>query len=912
MPGFTRKSVPYIILLLAVVFGFWQVSFLNASLKWDLIDVVFPFRYYFSTCIQSGYFPFWNPYLQTGTPFFADLQAPVFYPELLFTSLLGQYGIFTMHFWFVVYLFIAAGGMYRLSYFFNKNMQASLVAGMAYAFSGFIVAHGQHFFLLVGAAWIPHVITEYLQLAQKRSFFNALKTAIFVFLMITGAYQALSFTLFYLLLSIFMYYLVIDLAAKKRQSAIHWFRVNAVLLLIVLIFALPMIVATFEIITSVDRLEKGITLTQTLGYGQTFKSIISFVLPFSTLKYDEFFGVDISMRNHYFGLIPLLFFIVALFWKQNRLMYLFLVFGAVIFASSFAFLPVREWLFRFVPLMNLFKYAAFIRIFGLLAFILVAANYMAYFQQNFQTERRKVLLTGALFVGGFLFLVIYSSLKSSPGDLFQLLSSENSTEILKNMNFHQHIFIQAIIQLLILSLFLLIVFFWKKLRKPGLLITALIFIELLAATQMNMSATVADSAWKPRRMNSDLALYPDKFVIPVNDKIIYNNQLHEVFQPFWRNTYVFSKQVSFGAFSSFELKTFNKLDDDFPKLRGAVLNNHLFYFSDRILPVSQFSDSLINSATDNRLLYFSEADYEILSKMKLVADSSGTVKITEFSPDRVAIETHTQNNQLLTMLQTSFKGWQAKIDGKATPIYKSNFNYRTIYLSAGKHTVVYEYKNPKILWLYVFSNICFTLVVLFLLGFGIRKVYPPNKIYIIIPVVLLLIFSFIALKKVLVKNENLTVQDYYNRQWNDKNLVFGIQKNYSNEQVRTDSVSGFSIQSGLLIKPENEYFALVEIPADSVRIKNGTLVVKSKIYANNYTEALMVSDIAGGKQANNWYASKIERQIENPNQWNQLIYFRNFYNLGQNDIIKVYVWNLNKTSFGIDSVSVELYPLPGE
>jgi hypothetical protein len=910
MSGLTRKSVPYFILLLAVVFGFWQVSFLNGSLKWDLIDVVFPFRYYFSTCIQSGYFPFWNPYLQTGTPFFADLQAPVFYPELLFTSLLSRYEIFTMHFWFVVYLFIAAVGMYRLSYFFNQNTQASLVAGMAYAFSGFIVAHGQHFFLLVGAAWIPHVITEYLQLAQKRNFFNTLKTAVFVFLMITGAYQALSFTLFYLLLSIFIYYLVIDLSAKNRQNAMRWFTVNAVLLLIVLVFTLPMIVATFEIITSVDRLEKGVTLTQTLGYGQTLKSVISFVLPFSTQKYDEFFGVDISMRNHYFGLIPLLFFVVALLRKQSQLVYLFLVFGVVIFASSFAFLPFREWLFRFVPLMNLFKYAAFIRIFGLLAFILLAANYLAYFQQNFQTEKRKVLIMSALFVGGLLFLVIYSSLKSSPNDLIQVLSSGNSTEILKNLNFHQHIFIQAIIQLFVLSMFLLIVFFREKLRNPDYWITALIFVELFAATQMNMNATVADSAWKPRRMNNDLALYPDKFVIPVNDKIIYNNQLHEVFQPFWRNTYVFSKQISFDAFSSFELKSFNKLDDDFLKLRDAVLNNHLFYFSDRILPVSQFTDSIINRTTDNRVLYFSEADYKILSKMILVADSSGTVKITEFSPNRVTIETHTQNNQLLTMLQTSFKGWQAKIDGEVTPIYTSNFNYRTIYLPAGKHTVVFEYKNPGILWLYAFSNICFALVVLFLLGFGIRKVYPANKIYIIVPVVLLLVFSFIALKKVLVKNENLTVHEYYNRRWNDTNLVYGVQKDYNNIQAQPDSVTGLSIQHGLLIKPENEYFTLVEIPADSVKIKSGTLVVRSEFFANNYTEALMVSDIAGEKQANNWHASKFERYIENPNQWNRLIYFRNFYNLGENDMIKVYVWNLNKTSFAIDSVSVEIYPLP--
>lgn len=907
-----RKSIPYFLLLLAVILGFWQVSFLNASLKWDLIDVVFPFRFYFSECIQSGYFPFWNPYLQTGTPFFADLQAPVFYPELLFTSLMGRYSVLTMHFWFVVYLFVAAAGMFRLSHFFNRNVQASMVAAMAYSFSGFIVGHGQHFFLLVGAAWIPHVVTEYLCLAQKRTFFNTLKTAVFVFLMISGAYQALSFTLFYLMLCLFFYFLITDLLAKNKPGAWQWFRVNVLLFVVVTVFALPMIVTTIEIITSVDRLENGVNLAQSLSHLQTIKSAISFVFPFTTLKYDEFFGVDISMRNHYFGLIPLLFFTVALFSRQSRLTYLLLIFGVVVFASSFAFLPVREWLFRFVPLMNLFKYSAFIRIFGLIAFILLAANYMARFQQHFLTEKPKVIFAAVLLAGGILFLLFYSVQKAPPADWLQLANAGNRAEVLKNLNFYHYLFLQAVIQLFVLGAFLMLVFFRNKLPKPDYWITALVFLELFAATQLNMSGTVADSNWKPRRMNNDIALYPDKFVIPVNDKIIFNNQMHEVFQPFWRNTFVFSKQVSFGAFSSFELKSFNKLDDDFPKLREAVLNNHLFYFSDSILPLKQLVDSTINSKSDNHILYFSEADYELLSKMQLSPDSSGTINLREFSPNRVTIETQTQNNQLLTMLQTNFKGWKVTVDGEETPIYTSNFNYRSVFLPAGKHKVVYEYKNPKILWLYIFSNLCFALTVLFLLSLGVRKVHRESRLYILIPAVLLFVLLFVTVKKVWAKNENISVYDYYNRRWNDTKLVYGVQKNFNTEQVVSDSLSGISIDKGLVIKPENEYFVVAEIPADSAKISNGTLVVRSVFYANNYTEALMVSDISGEKQANNWHASKVERQIERPNEWNRMIYFRNFYNLGKNDVIKVYVWNINKTSFAIDSISVEIYPLPGE
>jgi len=97
-------------LLLAAILAYWPVAFYQFGLKWDLIDVVFPFRYFFSESMQAGYFPFWNPYQQTGTPFFADLQAPTYYPELLLVSLLGGYRLLVMHLLLIGYFFIAGQG----------------------------------------------------------------------------------------------------------------------------------------------------------------------------------------------------------------------------------------------------------------------------------------------------------------------------------------------------------------------------------------------------------------------------------------------------------------------------------------------------------------------------------------------------------------------------------------------------------------------------------------------------------------------------------------------------------------------------------------------------------------------------------------------------------------------------------
>ena len=904
---FLKKINPYVILLIVVVFGYWQISFFNFALKWDVIDVVFPFRFYFSESIQSGYFPFWNPYQQTGTPFFADLQAPTFYPELLFTSLFTGYGIYTMHILFVLYLALAATGMFQLSFHFNKSREASLIAGVAYALSGYLIGHGQHFFLLVGAAWIPFVIVNYLKLQENRSLIQTLKTAVFIFLMISGAYQALSFTLFYLLILLFVHFILKE-SAKKNYSIIKEFlKVNFWLFLIVVAFSLPLVVATLEILTSVDRLESGITLSQTAGYGQSVKSVLSFLLPFSTLKYGEFFGnVDVSMRNHFFGLIPLVLLGAALLQKRRTTEYLILGFGLVIFAASFSALPVRELLFKYVPFMNLFKYAAFIRIFGVLAFILISANYFAYFQKNTEKEQKKVLALGSFVLLALTFLVIYSTTKVNNQEFIALKEQNSIIGILQQMSFYQHVLLQAIIQVFVCTAFLQIVFFWKKLKYPALLILLTVIAEMFIATQLNMAFTVGDHTHKPSRMNRDLALYPKKFPVPVDGKIIFNDQKHVSFPPFWRNTYVFSKQISFKSFSSFELKSYSKLDDEYHNLRDAVLNNHLFYFSEKIRSLKYFDDAKIDTENDTKVLYFSEEDFVQLSDKQAKNHPEDKTSILEFSPNRVVVSAETSNDQFLTMLQTSFKGWKAYIDNETTPIYTSNFNYRTIFLPKGKHIIRYEYKNTKILILYVLSNILFFLTVLFLAGYSLKKANLPEKSFIYIPLAILLATLFFLAKRLTYTDPDLTIHEIYAQRQAEKNSLFHYRQ-YENE-IQNDNSFVSSGEKGIKINPEDEYFNVVRITNESGKLKKGTLVVTAKIYPEGYSKAFIVSDISPERTPVGWHASRLEKQIEKPYRWNKVIYFRNIYDLKEEDVISVYFWNPNRAAFRVDDIEVNFYP----
>jgi len=727
--------------------------------------------------------------------------------------------------------------------------------------------------------------------------------------MITGAYQALSFTLMYLLIVLLAYFIVKEIVQKNRKGIITLFKLHLILFVLVVVFSLPLIFTTYEILNSVERLQSGIRLEQTIEFGLNLKSVISFLLPFSTLKNADFFGgADVSIRNFYFGIIPLIFFLAALLKKRTTLEYVLLGFGLLIFASSFAFLPVREFLFRNLPLMNLFKYAAYLNVFGTLVFILLAANQFSNFLQNIQNEKQKVLFYGSVFLLIVFSLTIYSGKQISLSDLQSLLNFKSFTLATENSSFYQHIFIQAVIQFFILLAFLSIVAFQQKIKNPVYFVIALVIAELFISAQLNMGTTVTDSSQKPYQMKKNLALFPEKFPIPINGKIIYNDEKHTSFRPFWRNTQIFSKQVSFDAFSSFELKSYNKLDDDYPNLKNAVLNNHLVYFSDSIFPLSAFNDSNIDYRKDSKHLYLADKSFEKLSDRVVSTNKNDEFTITKFSPYSFTIKTNTKHNQFLTLLQTNFKGWKAYINDAETLIYKSNFNYCTLYLPKGTHLVRFEFKNNRILVFYIVSNVAFFICLLFLLGVSLKKNHVSNKTIFLVLVSIFWVGAFFVLRRIRQPDENITTHQYFNERWKTKDALFASHLNFEDVSQGYDTTLSFSGKKSLFVSAEDEYLNFTDIDIQEEKFNNGTLVIRAKIFSKNYPEALIVSDLSAKDESNQWHALKIDNQIENLNTWNEVIYFRNFFNVRENNTIRTYLWNVKHSEFRIDDVTIEFFP----
>jgi len=71
--------------------------------------------------------------------------------------------------------------------------------------------------------------------------------------------------------------------------------------------------------------------------------------------------------------------------------------------------------------------------------------------------------------------------------------------------------------------------------------------------------------------------------------------------------------------------------------------------------------------------------------------ATGTATIETYTPTDISIRSNTQGNQLLVLTDTFYPGWIATVDGNTTPIYKTNFAFRSIVVPGGNHLIRFSF-----------------------------------------------------------------------------------------------------------------------------------------------------------------------------------------------------------------------------
>jgi hypothetical protein len=680
----------YFLLFIAAVLAMLPVVLLRHPLKYDMIDQAYPWRYFIGECLRNGNLPLWNPYQLLGSPIHADPQSSAWYPITWFFGYLFGYDIYVISFDFFLHIFLAGIGMFYLAKQMKFRDETAFFMGVSYMLSGFFVGNAQHFMWIISGTWIPFITGAFLALKNEPSIRNAVKLGLAFFMIMTGGYPAFIFLLLYMLTAIFILYAV-DYIRKKEYSALFRFtKYLGIGSVFTILCGMVIIISVYHLQDAMTR-GTGVSLRQALFGAFTLKSFVSFILPFASIRDMDFYGTDLSMSNAYFGLLTLVFFLTGIMTRRSKLVNLFFFWGLFCLSASVgSMLPVREFLYHYVPFMNLFRFPALFRIFFILSFIAVAGFAFDEWQKDAERMTQKLRIITLAVACLFLGFVVYA--------LFQ--KNLNMMDFLKNHLFVaseksliiQHILFQGTIQLVFLGLFLLLLTKWR-LKKYAL--AAILFIatlDMILATRLNGPYTIYYDQLKSKEIYQYARQFPGGFPLPGPGPVIDNKDSgKQMYQALWRNLNIFYKQVSYEGYNPVHLKGFEEMADNHLKLFETILQNPLLYLADRVslldsLPFHEQADNY-----NKGRVYFNIEDYKMLNVEGLMLNKGDSATITAFSPVEVQAVIKTKDKVLVNLLQNNYYGWKASMDGKPAKIFTGNMSFISVYIPAGKHEVEFTY-----------------------------------------------------------------------------------------------------------------------------------------------------------------------------------------------------------------------------
>lgn len=147
---------------------FFPALFLGRVLFWGAPMLQFvPWRQFALQTVLGGHLPLWNPLVGLGAPLLANYQSALLYPP---TWLQAVMGVASGQAWLVaLHLFWSGVGVWVLARRLGLGSLASLVAGMSFSLSTYVVGRSGFLPINASVAWLPWIIVGVDRLAAAPS-----------------------------------------------------------------------------------------------------------------------------------------------------------------------------------------------------------------------------------------------------------------------------------------------------------------------------------------------------------------------------------------------------------------------------------------------------------------------------------------------------------------------------------------------------------------------------------------------------------------------------------------------------------------------------------------------------------------------------------------------------------------------
>lgn len=163
---------------------------------------------------------------------------------------------------------------------------------------------------------------------------------------------------------------------------------------------------------------------------------------------------------------------------------------------------------------------------------------------------------------------------------------------------------------------------------------------------------------------------------------------------------------------------------------GIVLEN------EQVLPKAFYVDSLVYANSAQQAINdikspFDPHKYAVVQgahNLKDNPDSTATVTVTTYRPRKIELKTTRKTDGFLVLSEIYYPaGWKAFIDGKETPIIKTNYVLRGLSVPAGNHTITLTF-NPSTYTIGTTSAWIATILIYLIGIIGVVQYYRINPV----------------------------------------------------------------------------------------------------------------------------------------------------------------------------------------
>ncbi|MFH0937374.1 MAG: YfhO family protein [Candidatus Daviesbacteria bacterium] len=696
----------------------------------DAVSIFYPLKTLAAEFLKQGQLPLWNSYMFGGYPLFASVQLGVLFPTMVFYLLFSSPVAWTLQ--TISQPFLASFFMYLLLRHLNLDKLSSVFGSIAYGFGGFTLVWMQWNTQATTSMFLPILILlEEKYLASKQLKWGLLLSIFLALQFFAGYLPIIPFTF----ITMTVWYLFRSSRLLSDLKILFFIILG---LLLSAIFLLPVV----ELIQISQR------TIETLGTESPFISLENFI----SLIAPDFFGNPATHNfwgkgNYldstlYTGITVLIFSILGLKNFFNKIPVRFaislLVMSIILSVSN----PLSTFLYNFGVwggaslTMNRINFLVnfSLSILGAYGFSLIKNNYS------------KLSIQPGVWILSLVLGAVIGLLSCR----WFLLSNLASDEINLWLTYINVSLRNLILPILIIVALLILILLAKKLALFRL-ITAVSFILILIfelfrfGLKFNTFAKT-EYIYPETPISKFLEQYPNERIVAEKDVFsanmwvpfklssitgydgIYPVNIAQLLATADSGKVDAPPQARWGILTNFDSKILDETNTRFVVAvkrdsKGQVsesgqvssklmLPKYKEVFSDKGVAVLENTQSFPRVYLTKQVIKASDQD-----ALKLMQDENFPIKrisITDnfefnnvssatldtkvtYNPltnSRVQINTTSNMDAYLVVLDSFYPGWKALINGKETTIYRTNYNFRGVFLPKGVHTVEFIY-TPK-------------------------------------------------------------------------------------------------------------------------------------------------------------------------------------------------------------------------